>query len=109
MHFANLLLLASSATAISLPNFPDISQIFARQNTNKCPAVWSQISKELTAKFLTDGQCNPTARAAIRAVFHDCGGKSSSLGNLISLLKLNSVEHRTGRNWWMRWKSDPFR
>ncbi|KAJ4984542.1 ligninase lg6 precursor [Stagonosporopsis vannaccii] len=81
MHFANLLLLASSATAISLPNFPDISTLFARKGgPATCPAVWSQISKELTAKFLTEGQCNPDARAAIRAVFHDCGAWNKGLG-----------------------------
>lgn len=80
MHFANVLMLASSAAAISLPNLPDISQIFARQNTNKCPAVWFQVSKELTQKFLTDGQCNPDARAAIRAVFHDCGAWNTAQG-----------------------------
>jgi hypothetical protein len=77
MHFTNLLLLASSAAAISLPGFSGISQLFARKDGDKCPAVWSQISKDLTQKFLTNGQCNPDARAAIRAVFHDCGGQLS--------------------------------
>lgn len=79
MHLAKVLLLVSSAAAISLPNFPDISLIFARRNGNKCPAVWAQISRDLTAKFLSGGQCNPDARAAIRAVFHDCGGMPSHL------------------------------
>lgn len=105
MHIANLLLLASSATAISLPNMPDISTLFARKNGGSdnsgsgnfgsgsgsgsgsgknggstCPPVWSQISQELTAKFLTGGQCNPDARAAIRAVFHDCGAWNKAAG-----------------------------
>lgn len=80
MHLTNILLLASSAAAISLPGFADVSSLFARKNgvsggDSSCPAVWTHVSKELTSKFLTDGQCNPAARAAIRAVFHDCGGK----------------------------------
>lgn len=79
MHLANTLLLASTASAISFPtiSYPDfsaISNLIARKDS--CPAVWKDISKTLTAKFLTGGQCNPDARAAIRAVFHDCGGKS---------------------------------
>jgi hypothetical protein len=80
MFVANILMLASSAAAISLPNFPDISQIFARQNTNKCPAVWTAVSAELTQTFLTNGQCNPVARSAIRAVFHDCGAWNTAQG-----------------------------
>ena len=47
-----------------------------------CPAVWTQVSKDLTAIFLSGGQCTDDARAAIRAVFHDCfpdGGCDGSL------------------------------
>ncbi|KAF1844860.1 class II peroxidase [Cucurbitaria berberidis CBS 394.84] len=44
--------------------------IFNRQTT--CPAVWSEISTNLTAQFLADGQCTDAARAAIRSAFHDC-------------------------------------
>ncbi|KAF1933309.1 class II peroxidase [Didymella exigua CBS 183.55] len=84
MHLANLLLLASSAAAVSLPNFLDVSSLFTRdilaRSSGSCPAVWTQISKDLTAKFLTDGQCNPDARAAIRAVFHDCGAWNKAQG-----------------------------
>ncbi|KAF9700425.1 hypothetical protein EKO04_001980 [Ascochyta lentis] len=80
MHLINILLLASSAAAISLPNFPEISQLFARKDGDKCPTVWTSISKELTGKFLSDGQCNPDARAAIRAVFHDCGAWNKAQG-----------------------------
>jgi hypothetical protein len=58
-----LIALASSAQAISFPN------LFRR---DACPAVWTQISQELTSLFLTDSQCNDDARGAIRAVFHDC-------------------------------------
>ena len=80
MLVTKILMLASSAVAISLPNFPDISQVFARKNSNTCPAVWTAISTELTQKFLTDGQCNPMARSAIRAVFHDCGAWNTAQG-----------------------------
>jgi hypothetical protein len=47
-----------------------------------CPAVWTQISQDLTKMFLqADGQCNDAARAAVRAVFHDCGTWSKAQGN----------------------------
>lgn len=47
----------------------------------KCPAVWTQITTELTAKYKdADGLCTDDARAAIRAVFHDCGAWSTELG-----------------------------
>jgi hypothetical protein len=47
-----------------------------------CPAVWTQVSKDLTTLFVqTDGQCNDDARASIRAVFHDCGTWSKDQGN----------------------------
>jgi hypothetical protein len=38
----------------------------------ECPAVWTQISSQLTEQFLADGQCTDAARAAIRSSFHDC-------------------------------------
>jgi hypothetical protein len=74
MHLTSLLVLASSASAITMPNFLDVSQLLPRRNSG-CPSVWSSISSELTQNFLSGGQCNANARAAIRAVFHDCGGK----------------------------------
>ncbi|KAF2670490.1 heme peroxidase [Microthyrium microscopicum] len=46
-----------------------------------CPAVWTQITSDLTKLFVqSDGQCNDLARAAIRAVFHDCGTWAPSQG-----------------------------
>ncbi|KAF2997176.1 hypothetical protein E8E13_005964 [Curvularia kusanoi] len=102
MLFTNVLMLASSAAAISLPNFPDVSQIFSRQNTNKCPAVWAKVSKDLTASFLENGICNDNARAAIRAVFHDCGTWSTSQGATGgcdgSLILSNGTDYELGRN-----------
>jgi hypothetical protein len=82
MHLTNTLLFASTAIAfsfptISYPKFSAISNLVSRKDGgSSCPAVWKDISKNLTAKFLTAGQCNQDARAAIREVFHDCGGKS---------------------------------
>ena len=92
MHLANIFLLASSAAAVSLPNFLDITQLFARKDGSNCPAVWTSISKELTGKFLGGGECNPYARAAIRAVFHDCGGNSSFFSTSLHVLTLFSME-----------------
>jgi hypothetical protein len=47
-----------------------------------CPAVWTSVAKELSSLFISAGGCNDDARAAIRAVFHDCfpqGGCDGSL------------------------------
>ncbi|KAF2026869.1 heme peroxidase, partial [Setomelanomma holmii] len=52
------------------------------------------VSKELTAKFLTDGQCNPDARAAIRLIFHDCGAKNGCDGSLILAGELARGENK---------------
>ena len=47
-----------------------------------CPAVWTEISRALTPLFVdSSGQCTGLARAAVRAVFHDCGVWSSPQGN----------------------------
>jgi hypothetical protein len=43
-----------------------------RQQDSACPAVWSEISAQLSEQFLADGQCTDAARAAIRSSFHDC-------------------------------------
>jgi hypothetical protein len=90
MHLTSLLVLASSASAITMPNFLDLAQLFPRKSS-ACPSVWSSISSELTQNFLSGGQCNANARAAIRAVFHDCGGKP-----LISVSPPQSIySHKT--------------
>jgi hypothetical protein len=47
-----------------------------------CPAVWAEISSDLTGMFLSGGQCTDDARSTIRAIFHDCfpdGGCDGSL------------------------------
>jgi hypothetical protein len=68
--------LAASAQAFEIPTF------FQRRQAAACPQVWYDISGELNGIFLSDGQCNDAARAAIRGVFHDCfpqGGCDGSL------------------------------
>jgi manganese peroxidase len=92
MHFSNVLAiatLAASAQAISFPslNFGSFTRRDAPYSHHlkrggTCPAVWNQISTDLTSLFLSGGQCNDDARAAIRAAFHDCfpdGGCDGSL------------------------------
>jgi hypothetical protein len=87
MHTSSLLLLASTATAFSLPDVSSILPLFTRRDVvldtrdgDKCPSKWNDISKELTGNFLTGGQCNPNARAAIRLIFHDCGAWNKAQG-----------------------------
>jgi hypothetical protein len=58
-----------------------VATVAASGGGAKCPAVWTKISSSLTTMFLTNGQCNDDARAAIRAAFHDCGTWNKALGN----------------------------
>ncbi|KAI1767294.1 putative class II peroxidase [Hypoxylon sp. FL1150] len=37
-----------------------------------CPAAWTDVATDLKSSFITDGDCNDNARAAIRLSFHDC-------------------------------------
>lgn len=50
-------------------------------HSSNCPAVWTDVAKELQGLMTENGQCNDFARAAIRAAFHDCfaGGCDGSL------------------------------
>ncbi|KAF1970660.1 heme peroxidase [Bimuria novae-zelandiae CBS 107.79] len=100
MRFISILFFSSSAAALSFPDIAGVTRLFARKNggssgsgssgsgssgssgsgDGKCPAVWTTISRELTQKFLTGGECNPDARAAIRLVFHDCGAWNTAQG-----------------------------
>jgi hypothetical protein len=58
-----------------------------------CPAVWTQISQDLTGMFLSGGQCNDAARAAIRAVFHDCFPEGGCDGSLALEAELSRSEN----------------
>lgn len=65
-----------------IPNPSNIPKPPTGGTDGGCPAVWTQISQDLTGMFLSGGQCNDAARASIRAVFHDCfpdGGCDGSL------------------------------
>ncbi|KAF1958017.1 heme peroxidase [Byssothecium circinans] len=81
MRLSTVTLFASTATAISWPqSLIDISLFARKDGAGKCPDVWSKISKDLTSRFLSRGQCNPDARAAIRLIFHDCGAWNTAQG-----------------------------
>ncbi|KAF2663150.1 heme peroxidase [Microthyrium microscopicum] len=58
-----------------------------------CPAVWTTISKDLTAMFLSGGQCNDDARASIRAIFHDCFPDGGCDGSIALPDELNRQEN----------------
>jgi Peroxidase len=61
--------------------------------TGGCPAVWTQVAQALTSLFLTSGQCNDDARAAIRAVFHDCFPDGGCDGSLALAAELSRPEN----------------
>ncbi|OCL04381.1 class II peroxidase [Glonium stellatum] len=80
MYFGTVLL-SNIALAVTYGSaFPDF-KISSRQNS--CPSVWANISFELTGQFATGLGYTDSARAAIRAAFHDCfsgpGGCGRSL------------------------------
>jgi L-ascorbate peroxidase len=131
MRWTTIFLLASTATAFSWPEASSVTDLFARKNgglknsgssgngssssgssgsgsgssgNGKCPIVWAQISKDLTKAFLQDGQCNPLARAAIREIFHDCGGMQIVLemaSRVDSPLTCASLGEKTRREAWL--------
>ncbi|KAH6642408.1 heme peroxidase [Boeremia exigua] len=61
--------------------------------SEQCPAVWTQISAQLTEQFLADGQCTDAARAAIRSSFHDCFNGACD-GSLILANECSNNENR---------------
>lgn len=78
---SSLIAFLATASAVQALQLSDISRaasslrrsarsLVARQSS--CPAVWSTISSELTAQYLSNGQCTDAARSAIRGAFHDC-------------------------------------
>ncbi|KAI4863429.1 putative class II peroxidase [Hypoxylon rubiginosum] len=40
--------------------------------TAQCPSAWTDVAADLKTSFITNGDCNDDARAAIRLAFHDC-------------------------------------
>jgi len=80
-------LIVSGAAVASALDFSSVkrsfSDLIARKDggSGTCDPKWKLVATELTAKFLEkDGTCNDDARAAIRAIFHDCGAWSTELG-----------------------------
>lgn len=84
-------LIVSGAAVASALDFSSVKRSFTDLVTrsggsgsgggSSCPAVWTKISADLTTQYLgADGLCNDNARAAIRAIFHDCGAWSTELG-----------------------------
>jgi hypothetical protein len=80
-HLVRLLTTSSFSTpAPALPSIPaNVPTIEAREDSN-CPAVGTQVKAELNTLFMTGNQGNDLARAAIRAVFHDCGSWDDTEG-----------------------------
>jgi hypothetical protein len=85
--FSGLLALAGSVAALvnpppNPPPRPVIPKPVAEVR-KPCPSVWYQVKAELNTTFTAGSgtQCNDLARAAIRAVFHDCGTWDLKQGN----------------------------
>jgi len=84
MKVSNALMLACASTTIQAFEFPSLTSVRRSESSfferdllverdgggGKCPAIWTTVSSDLTAMFLTNGQCNDDARAALRANFH---------------------------------------
>jgi len=100
MHFNKALTFSCTVTAVGAFSLPDFSVLrrslpvlLARASGSGnsgsggggggggCPAIWSTITNDLTGMFLSNGQCNDDARAAIRAMFHDCGTWNKAQGD----------------------------
>jgi hypothetical protein len=108
MHFSTLVLLASTGAA-SASLFSDATSFdftsLLKRKAAACPTYWQQISKDLNAAFLDNGQCNANARAAVRYAFHDAGPYSTKSpfnapagGGADGSLLLNADEMSRGEN-----------
>ncbi|KAF1355586.1 heme peroxidase [Delphinella strobiligena] len=72
---------------------PYARSVSASPRDGTCPAIWTQISSQLTSEFRgTDGQCTDLARAAIRFAFHDSGVYAPASGGADGSLLLSSTE-----------------
>ncbi|KDN61271.1 putative versatile peroxidase VPL1 [Colletotrichum sublineola] len=87
MHTSSLLLtgLLAFSNAAVLPQAEEASLLAARgggsgsSSGNSCH-VWAKVNAELNSAFMVGKQCNGMARAAIRAIFHDCGSWDTTQG-----------------------------
>ncbi|KAK7530371.1 heme peroxidase [Phyllosticta citribraziliensis] len=71
--------------------------LFARQASarkNTCPKIWSQVASDLRDAFVSGGQCNDDARAAIRLAFHDCISGAGCDGSIILANEYTRSENR---------------
>lgn len=91
---------------------PYARSVSASPRDGTCPAIWTQISSQLTSEFRgTDGQCTDLARAAIRFAFHDSGVSRSRCpigGYLLMLVFRRLLFHTTKlcpSIWWRGWFS----
>jgi manganese peroxidase len=84
MHPLSFLVLAISVHAaqafkvpglkrdIAWPSLPSVFPSWRPGKRDACPAVWSDVSSELTSMFSGIASCTDDAMAAIRLAFHDC-------------------------------------
>ncbi|KAK2012406.1 heme peroxidase [Colletotrichum eremochloae] len=86
MHTSSLLLtgLLAFSNAAVLPHADEASLAVRRGGSgsssgNSCD-VWAKVNVELNSAFMVGKQCNDMARAAIRAIFHDCGSWDTTQG-----------------------------
>jgi hypothetical protein len=71
----------SVAYAAAIAEATVLPRADAAADAGGCPAIWTQVSSDLTKLFVqSDGQCNDLARAAVRATFHDCGTWNTAQG-----------------------------
>ncbi|KAF2203670.1 heme peroxidase [Delitschia confertaspora ATCC 74209] len=89
-----VLLLTTTAHSFHISSIlSSLSSPLSRRQSSSCPQVWTNISKSLTNEFLSNGQCNDAARAAIRAAFHDCFNGACD-GSLILANECSNSENR---------------
>jgi hypothetical protein len=80
-----------------------IQDIAKRAAGDACPPVWLDVSKNLTGEFMTNGNCNDNARAAIRAAFHVRSHLYVRFDEADKpLTGLRRLEHVSWRYWRMR-------
>jgi hypothetical protein len=90
MYFQKSLTVAALVASAQAFSF---SSLLAPRAT-ACPAVWKSVSTDLSAIFVSGLVCTDDARAAIRAVFHDCfpqGGCDGSLAIASELARTENV------------------
>lgn len=80
-------------TAPVTPSAPNKAATPTQAANGQCPAVWNQISQELTGIFRNPTGCTDDARAIIRGVFHDCFPQGGCDGSLAIPAELSRDEN----------------